>query len=83
MYCFSYTVTLFRKGHKQDLEEDDLYEVLSDYRSKELGDQLEAEWEKEKKRGKGISIFRVLWSCYGWEYFLLGLIQLIIKTTMM
>ncbi|EFA04139.1 probable multidrug resistance-associated protein lethal(2)03659 [Tribolium castaneum] len=79
---FFYTLKLFRKGYKNDLEEDDLYEVLKSYRSKELGDQLEAEWEKQKKQGKNNSIVRLLWACYGWQYFLLGLVQLIVKTTM-
>jgi hypothetical protein len=82
-WFFSYTLKLFRKGLKRDLEEHDLYEVLTNYRSKQLGDQLEAEWEKQKKKGPNNSIFRLLWTCYGWEYFLLGLTQLTIKTILM
>jgi ATP-binding cassette subfamily C (CFTR/MRP) protein 4 len=83
LLSFFYTLRLFRKGCKHDLEEDDLYEVLSKYRSKQLGDQLEQEWEKQKSRGQKNSILRLLWACYGWEYFLLGLSQLVVKTTMM
>ncbi|RZB38623.1 ABC membrane domain containing protein, partial [Asbolus verrucosus] len=82
LLSFFYTLKLFRKGYKQDLEEEDLYEVLSNYRSKDLGDQLEREWEKQKRKGQRNSIFRVLWACYGWEYLILGLAQLVVKTTM-
>ncbi|EFA04142.2 ATP-binding cassette sub-family C member 4 [Tribolium castaneum] len=76
---FIYAIKLFKKGFTRDLEESDLYDVLSDYKSKKLGDQLELEWEKQKKRRKNLSIVRLLLSCYGFPYLLLGFMQLFIN----
>ncbi|RZC39500.1 ABC tran domain containing protein [Asbolus verrucosus] len=76
----SYTTDLFKKGFRKDLEEDDLYEVLTSCRSKNLGDQLEKQWEIEKKKFKKPSLIRVLCSCFGKTYLLFGLMQLIMRT---
>ncbi|RZC39082.1 multidrug resistance-associated protein 4-like, partial [Asbolus verrucosus] len=76
LLIFSFALKLYRKGFKKDLEESDLYEVLLNYRSKKLGDELEEEWEKQKKKRTNLSIVRLLWSCYGFSYLLLGLMQL-------
>jgi ATP-binding cassette subfamily C (CFTR/MRP) protein 4 len=76
---FLYAIKLFTKGYKKDLEESDLYEVLHDYRSKKLGDELEAEWDKQKKNRKNLSVVRLMLRCYGPSYLLLGFMQLLIN----
>ena len=83
MFGFRYAVRLFQKGFKRDLGEDDLYEVLKSYRSKKLGDQLELEWEKQKKKGKNLSVVRLMLNCYGVYYLYLGFVQLFMNVTEM
>jgi hypothetical protein len=79
----SYTLRLFRKGAKRELEEEDLYEVLSKCKASKLGDRMEQEWEKQKEKGKKNSILRLVIACYGVEIFLLGLTQLVEKIAVM
>ncbi|XP_044266488.1 probable multidrug resistance-associated protein lethal(2)03659 [Tribolium madens] len=82
LITFFYTVKLFRKGAKRELEEEDLYEVLPKYKSDRLGDEFEREWEKQKSKRDRNSILRLLWACYGKEIFFLGVSQLAVKTLM-
>jgi ATP-binding cassette subfamily C (CFTR/MRP) protein 4 len=70
-----YALKLFKKGFKKDLEVTDLYEVLPDYRSKKLGDSLEDQWENQKAVRQNLSVSRLLWTCYGPSYILLGCVQ--------
>lgn len=41
---------MFKKGSKKDLEYEDIYDILPDDRSKELGDRLAEEWEAEVEK---------------------------------
>lgn len=66
---------LYRRGFRKDLKENDLYEVVSSYRSKKLGDQIEREWEAQKLGDKDLSIKRLLLKCYAIPYLKLGLVQ--------
>lgn len=77
-----YTIPLFRKGFKKDLEEDDLYEVIKTCRSKDLGDKLELQYEIDKKHHKKPSLVRALWGVFGKTYIWLGIAQLIMRTVM-
>ncbi|KAJ8951570.1 hypothetical protein NQ318_020447 [Aromia moschata] len=63
------------KAYKKDLEEDDLYEVVRACRSKKCGDKLEAQLKIEKEKGTP-STFKLLWTCYGTRYILLGMLHL-------
>ncbi|KAJ8923376.1 hypothetical protein NQ315_001934 [Exocentrus adspersus] len=75
LLTFLYTGKLFSKGLRKDLEEDDVYEVIKSCKSKKCGDKLEQEYKKEKQKGKP-SLFRLLWTCYGTKYILLGVVHL-------
>lgn len=77
-----YTIPLFKRGFKKDLEEDDLYEVIKTCRSKDLGDKLELQYEIDKKHHKNPSLVRALWGVFGKTYIWLGIAQLIMRTVM-
>lgn len=62
---------MFRKGFKKDLEDDDIYEVVNDCNSKDLGDAAEERWEKTR------SAFKLLIYQFGLPYFLISLANLI------
>lgn len=76
---FRYTGSLFRKAYKNDLEEEDLYEVLRKCASKRCGDKLEQKWLLEKKKEQPVSIIRLLWKRFGVRYLLYGFIDLVWK----
>ncbi|KAJ3659619.1 hypothetical protein Zmor_011298 [Zophobas morio] len=71
---FLYTYDLFKKGFKRELEEKDLYEVLPQFNTSELGDHMEREWNQHK-RDKN-AMFLVLWKMYGKYYCTLSLTML-------
>jgi ATP-binding cassette subfamily C (CFTR/MRP) protein 4 len=39
--CYRWTIDIFSKGYRKDLEESDMYNVLEDERTDLLGDNLE------------------------------------------
>ncbi|XP_063914042.1 probable multidrug resistance-associated protein lethal(2)03659 [Zophobas morio] len=74
-----YDLPIFFKGYKNSLQTHDLYKVLDNCRSKQLGDELEHQWQLEiDKKGKP-SICRALWICFGKTFLCIGLIQLVFK----
>ncbi|KAI2473932.1 ATP binding cassette (ABC) transporter subfamily C member [Diabrotica virgifera virgifera] len=77
---FAYVGGLFRKAGKADLTEEDIFEVITNCKSKTCGDYLEQEWINEKKLEKHPSLVRVLWNCYGLKYLLLGFIDFVVST---
>lgn len=76
-----YTIGLFIKGYKKELDVEDIYNPLNQDRSKLLGGRLQRQWEKElKKAVKGNydpsllkAIVRVFWT----EGMLLGVLLFI------
>lgn len=82
MYNFSYTYDIFKKAIKRGLEEKDIYEIIEDYKAKELGDLLEKEWDKEKRR-KNPSILKIILRPFGRTYLGYGLMQVLMKTVLM
>nr|XP_023027814.1 multidrug resistance-associated protein 4-like [Leptinotarsa decemlineata] len=76
---FTFTFPLFRKSLKRDLEDNDIYDVLPNFSSKKLGEKLEQIWNRQQKKTKQPSLYRALFYCFGRQYFLLGLMQLIVK----
>lgn len=64
----SYTIPTFRHGWKKGFSEDELYEVMPEFRSARLGDKLEAAWNIELTKDKP-SLFRALKKTY-FRYFL-------------
>lgn len=83
MFFSRFTYNIFKIGIRRELTEEDIYDILKDYRSKKLADQLEAEWEREKKRSKDPSVFWTMTRCYGKTYIGYGVLQLVVKTIFM
>ncbi|XP_041834872.1 ATP-binding cassette sub-family C member 4-like [Melanotaenia boesemani] len=71
---------LFRIGYKRRLEEDDMYEVLTEDRSANLGQDLQRYWDHESlKASKELqkpSLTKSIIRCYWKSYSLLGLFTL-------
>jgi hypothetical protein len=63
---------LFTSGIKKEFQEADIYEVISSYKSHKLRNQL----EKQRLQNKP-SIFLLLWSCFGKQYVLITVSQII------
>ncbi|EDM02529.1 rCG36889 [Rattus norvegicus] len=76
---------LFKAGHKRRLEEDDMFSVLPEDRSKHLGEELQGYWDKEvlraKKDARKPSLTKAIVKCYWKSYLILGIFTLIEETT--
>ncbi|XP_020821464.1 LOW QUALITY PROTEIN: ATP-binding cassette sub-family C member 4 [Phascolarctos cinereus] len=76
---------LFQIGHKRRLEEDDMYSVLPEDRSKTLGEELQGYWDKEvlkaEKEARKPSLTKAIIKCYWKPYLILGLFTLIEEST--
>ncbi|XP_039693710.1 ATP-binding cassette sub-family C member 4 isoform X5 [Pteropus medius] len=72
---------LFKIGHKRRLEEDDMYSVLPEDRSKYLGEELQGFWDKEVLRAerdsRKPSLTKAIIKCYWKSYLVLGIFTLI------
>nr|KAF6427059.1 ATP binding cassette subfamily C member 4 [Rousettus aegyptiacus] len=72
---------LFKVGHKRRLEEDDMYSVLPEDRSKYLGEELQGFWDKEVLRAerdsRKPSLTKAIIKCYWKSYLVLGVFTLI------
>jgi hypothetical protein len=64
---------IFIRGVKNEA---DIYEVLPSFKSQMLGDKLETNWNKQKFQNDP-SMFKLLWRCFGKEYLLLAISQVI------
>lgn len=64
---------------RRDLEQHDVYDALQTYKSENLGERIENEWKAEKKK-KYPNLFNVLFRMFGYEYLIIGLNQLVIKS---
>uniref|UniRef100_A0ACB8FJN8 Multidrug resistance-associated protein 4 n=1 Tax=Sphaerodactylus townsendi TaxID=933632 RepID=A0ACB8FJN8_9SAUR len=75
---------LFVLGHKQRLDEDDMYKVLPEDSSKILGEQLQSYWDKEvqkaKKDARVPRLTKAIILCYWKSYFVLGFFTLVEET---
>nr|CAD7398177.1 unnamed protein product [Timema poppensis] len=78
-----WTVDLFKKGFKQDLSQDDLFEPLSKDKSQHLGDKLEKNWQHElkasEKTGHSPNLLKVIFMTYKREIIQLGVFQFFIE----
>ncbi|XP_022358424.1 multidrug resistance-associated protein 4 isoform X4 [Enhydra lutris kenyoni] len=76
---------LFKIGHKRRLEEDDMYSVLPEDRSKHLGEELQGCWDKEvsraEKDARKPSLTKAIIKCYWKSYVVLGVFTLIEEGT--
>lgn len=79
---FSYTIGLFKKCYKKEIDNNDVYDTVPAFSSKYLGDKLEKVWLRESV-DRQPSILKVLLRFYGPGYFVLGLIQLSMRSVVM
>uniref|UniRef100_A0A452VN02 Multidrug resistance-associated protein 4 n=1 Tax=Ursus maritimus TaxID=29073 RepID=A0A452VN02_URSMA len=79
--CSLWLNPLFKIGHKRRLEEDDMYSVLPEDRSKHLGEELQGYWDKEvsraEKDSRKPSLTKAIIKCYWKSYLVLGIFTLI------
>ncbi|XP_053240553.1 ATP-binding cassette sub-family C member 4 isoform X3 [Podarcis raffonei] len=75
---------LFVTGHKRKLEEDDMFQVLTEDSSKVLGEGLQWYWDREvqkaKKEARMPHLTKAIILCYWKSYLLLGFFTLIEET---
>ncbi|XP_074030611.1 ATP-binding cassette subfamily C member 4 [Leptinotarsa decemlineata] len=76
LLTFIYTRKIFTSGFKKDLEDDDLYDIIRNCKSRKCADKLEHSLKHETRRSKP-STYRALWNCYGIKYICLGIISLL------
>ncbi|XP_074031341.1 LOW QUALITY PROTEIN: probable multidrug resistance-associated protein lethal(2)03659 [Leptinotarsa decemlineata] len=69
---FAYTACLFKKGLKCDLQEKDLYEVISSCNSNKCGNRLGKQWKLQNRKSSSPSIIKLIWVLFGWKYILMG-----------
>lgn len=78
LFFRSYTLPLFYRGYKNDIEVTDLPESLKEHKSSRLGDRLEAAWNAEEERAKKEkrtpSLRRVLMRVFGLEFLFYGIV---------
>ncbi|CAH1257762.1 ABCC4 [Branchiostoma lanceolatum] len=74
---FSWLDPLFAKGYRKRLEESDLYNVVEEESSQQLGEDLERAWQKEldlaATAGKPPSFQKALLQCFGLKFALIGI----------
>lgn len=77
---FRWTIPIFLKGYRKDLEISDLPETLKTHKSEKLGNKLATAWEQEQARvkikgGKGKpSLTRTLGKVFGLEIMAYGVL---------
>jgi hypothetical protein len=75
-FFHSWISSLFKKSHKQGtLHLTDLYDILPEYESKKLTENLESNWLDEiKQRRREPSLVRATMRTMRWKPFLVGLL---------
>ncbi|EAL40076.2 AGAP006427-PB [Anopheles gambiae str. PEST] len=80
---FGWTIPIFFKGYKKELNTDDLYQPLREHKSDGLGDRLCEAWENEQKqarmKNRKPKLLRAGFRVFGWEIALLGLVLLTLE----
>ncbi|XP_057563438.1 ATP-binding cassette sub-family C member 4-like [Hippopotamus amphibius kiboko] len=76
---------LFKIGHKQRLEEDDMYSVLPEDRSRHLGEELQGYWDQEvlraQKDAREPSLTKAIIKCYWKSYLVWGMFMFLEEGT--
>ncbi|XP_057563694.1 ATP-binding cassette sub-family C member 4-like isoform X2 [Hippopotamus amphibius kiboko] len=76
---------LFKIGHKRRLEEDDMFSVLPEDRSRHLGEELQGYWDQEVLRAKEDarepSLMKAIIKCYWKSYLVSGIFTFLEEST--
>ncbi|XP_017911812.1 PREDICTED: multidrug resistance-associated protein 4-like isoform X2 [Capra hircus] len=76
---------LFKIGYERKLKQDDLYSMLPEDRSQNLGEELQRYWDREvlrtKKDAREPSLMKAIVKCYWKFYFGLGLLTFLEEGT--
>ncbi|XP_057563173.1 LOW QUALITY PROTEIN: ATP-binding cassette sub-family C member 4-like [Hippopotamus amphibius kiboko] len=76
---------LFKIGHKQRLEEDDMYSVLPEDGSRHLGEELQGYWDQEvlraQKDAREPSLTKAIIKCYWKSYLVWGMFMFLEEGT--
>uniref|UniRef100_A0A182WC63 Multidrug resistance-associated protein lethal(2)03659 n=1 Tax=Anopheles minimus TaxID=112268 RepID=A0A182WC63_9DIPT len=80
---FAWTIPIFFKGYKKELNTDDLYQPLREHKSDGLGNRLCEAWENEQKqarlKNRKPKLLRAGFRVFGWDIALLGLVLLMLE----
>uniref|UniRef100_A0A182JFG2 Uncharacterized protein n=1 Tax=Anopheles atroparvus TaxID=41427 RepID=A0A182JFG2_ANOAO len=80
---FGWTLPIFFKGYKKELNTGDLYQPLKEHKSDGLGHRLCEAWENEVKKarvkGREAKLLRAGCRVFGWDVALLGLVLLTLE----
>lgn len=80
---FGWTIPIFFKGYKKELNTDDLYQPLKEHKSDGLGHRLCEAWENELKnarsKGREAKLLRAGFRVFGWDIAWLGLVLLTLE----
>ncbi|VVC32361.1 ABC transporter type 1, transmembrane domain,ABC transporter-like,P-loop containing nucleoside triphosphate [Cinara cedri] len=83
---FSWILKLFKTGYKRDLEENDVYNTLTDHESSPLGSDLEKRWRIElvnaNRSNREPSLLRVICKMFGFMLVKSGLIQMFVEVVL-
>ncbi|KRT83618.1 ABC transporter ATP-binding protein, partial [Oryctes borbonicus] len=73
------------RGLNKELDEDDIYKILDDYKSSTIGQMFENEWKKQQLEQTRLKypVIRMLLGVFGKQYFLCGLVQCVVRTFFM
>ncbi|EDW56607.1 probable multidrug resistance-associated protein lethal(2)03659 [Drosophila sechellia] len=66
-WLFLWMHSVFRKGRREELDANKLYEHLPSFDSESLTRNLQPHWEKESKK-KNPSLMRLIFKVYGWQF---------------
>ncbi|GJQ66875.1 hypothetical protein Trydic_g7898 [Trypoxylus dichotomus] len=82
---FQFTLPIFKRGLANELNDDDIYKILDDYRSSKIGQMFENEWKKQNLEETPLKypVIRMLLAVFGRQYFICGLVQCVVRTTFM
>nr|CAD7259045.1 unnamed protein product [Timema shepardi] len=77
----SYTIPIFKKGYKGDLEESDLLGPIKRDQSSIVGDTIEATWfaelELSRQRNRKPNLLKVVFRAFYWDFLILGAFQMV------
>nr|CAD7403868.1 unnamed protein product [Timema cristinae] len=75
-----YTIPIFKKGFKGDLEESDLLGPVKRDQSNIVGDTIEATWfaelELSRQRNRKPNLLKVVFRAFYWDFLILGAFQM-------